>query len=152
MGETRRYRGLVRISLTAGVALSAVAVSFFVVGLASGLVPASVFGPREVVAIAVRAFCAGVVAGGLFSAFAMRGGRGHTLATLSTWRVALWGALATGSIPLLQALGGMGSVPLSVLAAATALAGIGGGVASALMLRLARRSTQRLAEAEFVKL
>jgi hypothetical protein len=147
MDETRRYRGLVRTSLTAGVVLSALATGALAVGLATGLVPASVFGARELIAVAIRGFSAGAVAGGLFSWFVRRGERGQNLSTLSTSRVALWGGLAAGSVPLLAALTATGPVlPIGVLAAGSVLFGIGGSVVSAGMLRVARRAPERLRE------
>src|SRR6478672_1520652 len=99
----RRFRGLIRMSLTAGAVLSALATGSLAIGLATGLVHSSIFGPRELVAVAIRGFGAGAVAGGLFSWLLARGARGKTLSTLSTKRVALWGGLAMGSVPLLAA-------------------------------------------------
>jgi hypothetical protein len=147
MDEPHRYRGLVRTSLTAGIVLSALATGALAIGLATGLVPASIFGARELVAVAIRGFSAGAVAGGLFSWFVRRGERGQSLSTLSASRVALWGGLAAGSVPLLAALTATGPVlSIGVLAAGTVLFGIGGSVVSAGMLRVARRAPERLQE------
>lgn len=147
MDEARRYRGLVRMTLTAGGVLSAVATGALAVGLATGLVPESIFGAREVIAVAIRGFAAGAVAGGLFAWFVARGERGQSLSTLSTRRVALWGGLATGSVPLLVALTATGPIlPIGILAAGSVLAGIGGSAVSAGMLRVARRVPQRLGD------
>jgi len=149
LDQPRRFRGVLRMSLTAGAVLSALATGALALGLATGLVPSSIFGPRELVAVAIRGFGAGAVAGGLFSWLLARGGRGKTLSTLSTKRVALWGGLATGSVPLLAAgvaaAGGL-VLPIGVLAASSILAGIGGSVVSAGMLRVARRAPQQLGE------
>jgi len=143
----RRIRGLLRTSLTAGVALSALGTGILALGLATGLVPSSIFGPRELLPVAVRDFVAGAVAGGLFSWFVARGERGKSLSALSTGRVAFWGGLATASIPVLAALAARGvSVPIGIIAASTALFGIGGSVVSAGMLRLARRAPVQLGE------
>src|SRR5215831_19415050 len=90
-----RARGLLRTALTAGAVLSALAAGTLALGLVTGLVPSSIFGAREVLAVAIRGFGAGAVAGGLFSWFVARGERGKTLSALSTRRVALWGGLAT---------------------------------------------------------
>jgi len=147
MDEPHRYRGLVRTSLTAGLVLSALATGALAIGLATGLVPESIFGARELVAVAIRGFSAGALAGGLFSWFVRRGERGQSLSTLSASRVALWGGLAAGSVPLLAALTATGPVlPIGVLAAGTVLFGIGGSVVSAGMLRVARRAPERLHE------
>jgi hypothetical protein len=99
-----------------------------------------------VIAVAIRNFGAGAVAGGLFAWFVARRERGQTLSTLSTRRVALWGGLATASVPLLATLTALAAtgrlLPIGVLAAGTLLAGIGGSVVSAGMLRIARRAPQ----------
>jgi hypothetical protein len=145
--QPHRFRGMLRMSLTAGAVFSALATGALALGLATGLVPASIFGARELVAVAIRGFGAGAVAGGLFSWLVARGERGTTLSTLSTKRVALWGALATGSVFLSVGLmAGRSVVPIGVLAASTVLAGIGGSIVSAGMLRVARRAPQQLGE------
>jgi hypothetical protein len=149
MDEAHRYRGLVRTSFTAGVTISAIATGALALGLATDLVPSSIFGARELVAVAMRSFGAGALAGGLFAWFVARGERGQTLSTVSTRRVALWGGLATGSVFLLIPAVAAGPViPIGVLISASTLAGIGGSVASAAMLRVARGSAQRLGAAD----
>src|SRR5262249_48858843 len=124
----------------------ALATGTLALGLVTGLVPSSIFGARELIAVAIRGFAAGAVAGGLFAWFVARGARGKTILDLSTRRVALWGGLATASIPLLTMLAWRGSVPVDILAAATALAGIGGSIVSAGMLRVARRAPAQIGE------
>ena len=146
MDEAHRYRGLVRTSFTAGTVMSAIATGALAIGLVTGLVPSSIFGVRELIAVAIRGFVAGAVAGGLFAWFVARGTRGQGLSALSTGRVALWGGLATGSVFLLAGLAAPGIVPISVLATAVAIAGVGGSVVSAGMLRLAHRAPQQLKE------
>jgi hypothetical protein len=147
--QPHRFRGLLRMSLTAGAVLSALATGALALGLATGLVPSSIYGARDLIDVAIRGFGAGAVAGGLFSWLVARGGRGKTLSTLSTKRVALWGGLAMGSVPLLAAgvaaAGGL-VLPIGVLAASSILMGIGGSVVSAGMLRVARRAPRQLAE------
>lgn len=148
MDWAHRYRGLVRTSFTAGITMSAIATGALALGLATGLVPTSIFGARELIAVAIRSFGAGALAGGLFVWFVARGERGQTLSTVSTRRVALWGGLATGSVFLLVPAVAAGSlVPIGVLVEAGVLAGLGGSVASAAMLRVARGSAQRLGKA-----
>ena len=144
--QPHRFRGMLRMSLTAGAVLSALATGALALGLATGLVPSSIFGARELIAVAIRGFGAGAVAGGLFSWLVARGGRGRTLSTLSTKRVALWGGLATASVFLSAGLAAGSLVPIGVLTLSTVLAGAGGSVVSAGMLRIARRAPQQLAE------
>ena len=145
MSETRQYRGLVRTSLTAGAVLAALATGSLALGLAAGVVPESVFGARELVALAVRGFIVGAVTGALFSAFIRRGAREQTLSTLTASRVALWGGLASASVPILTALMSTGPVlPIGILAASTALFGFGGAAVSAGMLRMAQRAPERI--------
>jgi hypothetical protein len=43
MDEAHRYRGLVRTSFTAGITMSAIATGALALGLATGLVPSSIF-------------------------------------------------------------------------------------------------------------
>jgi len=144
--QPHRFRGMLRMSLTAGAALSALATGTLAFGLAT-LVPSSIFGARELVEVAIRAFAAGAVAGGLFSWLVARGGRGKTLSTLSTKRVSLWGGIATGSVFLsIGLMAGSAVVPIGILAASTVLAAIGGSAVSAGMLEVARRAPQQLRE------
>jgi len=140
VADTRVLRGIVRTSLTAGVVLSVIATGTVAVAFAAGLVPHSVIGAGQVIAIAARGFGLGAVAGGLFAAFVARHERHHTLASLSAPRVALWAGLATATVPLLALLTANVSVPLGMLGAAAAAYGVGGSVVSAGMLRLARRA------------
>jgi hypothetical protein len=143
----RRYRGVIRMSLTAGVALSVIASATMTLGLATGLVPKEIFGAREIATLAVRAFIAGAAAGGLFGWLVAHRERDQTLSTLSIRRVALWGGIATGSVPLVATLAATGpTAPIGILAAATVAYGIGGSVISATMLRLARRMPRQLGE------
>lgn len=146
MDEAHRYRGLVRTSLTAGTVMSAIATGALAIGLATGMVPSSIVGVRELIAVAIRGFGAGALAGGLFSWFVARGARGKVLSGLSSWRIALWGGVATGSVFLLGGLAAPRIVPVGVLATAVAVAGVGGSLVSAAMLRLARRAPQPLKE------
>ena len=94
MNISRRLRGALGVAITWGVALSVVATSCLVAGIAAGLVPSSIFGPWQVVEGALRAFIGGALIGGLFSAALMTAERRRILATLPGRRVALWGFLA----------------------------------------------------------
>jgi uncharacterized membrane protein YidH (DUF202 family) len=73
MGVSRRFLGLVRTSLTGGVVMSVFATGALALGLATGLVPSAFFGARELIAVAIRGFGAGAVAGGLFAWLVTRG-------------------------------------------------------------------------------
>jgi hypothetical protein len=123
------------------VALSVLATGTLALGLATGLVPESVFGARELVALAVRGLVVGGVAGGLFAWLLARRERGHSLASLSPRRVALWGFVGAGSLPVIMALAATGpALPLGVLVAGTAGFGAIGSLLSTATLRMARRS------------
>ena len=126
--------------------MSAIATSALVIGVVTGLVPSSIFGIRELVAVAIRGFGAGAVAGGLFAWFVARGARRQALPALSGRRVALWGGLATGGVFFLAGLTAPGILPMSIVATAAVVAGIGGSVVSASVLRLARRTPASLKE------
>jgi len=148
MQRSRRLRGMIGLAVTWGLALSALTSSLLGLGLAGGLVPSSVFGPREIAAVAFRALVVGVVSGGLFGWLMASRERGRSLATLSRRRVALWGFASAGAvIPVLGltvlAFGGP-ALPLSVLAAATVLAGLGGSLFGAGLLWSARRAPAQL--------
>ena len=54
------------MALTWGVGLAALSTGTLALGLATGLVPAEIFGARELVAVATRGLLAGGVAGGGF--------------------------------------------------------------------------------------
>jgi hypothetical protein len=88
LDQPHPFRGVLRISLTAGAVLSALATGALALGLATGLVPSSIFGARELVAVAIRGFVAGVGAGALFSWFVVRGEHGRTFRSASWQRAA----------------------------------------------------------------
>jgi len=143
MDDTRRFRGLLGMSAVWGVALSALATSALAIGLATGLVPSSIYGVRELVAVAIRGFTAGAVGGGLFGWLLSRRARNHLISELTTRRVALWGFLAAAGVPGILALAAGGpTLPLGILAASSLLAGVGGAGLAGATLRLARREPQ----------
>lgn len=143
MDSGRRFRGIFGIAVTWGVALSTLATGSLALGLAVGLVPSSIYGARELIAVAVRGLLFGGAAGGLFAWLLSRRERGHSLAT--TRRVAFWGFVAAGSLPTIVALATTGPVlPLGVLVVGTAGFGAIGGMLSAATLRIARRGAARL--------
>lgn len=145
MENSRRFRGMLGVAATWGIAFSTLATGSLALGLATGLVPSSVFGAREFVAVAVRGLVVGGVAGGLFAWILAHRERDQTLATLSTRRVALWGFVGAGSVAGILALAAAGPVlPLGVLVAGTAGFGGIGSVLSTATLRMARRAEARL--------
>ena len=146
MDDARRFRGILRMGAVWGVALSAIATSSLAIGLATGLVPSSIFGARELIAVAIRGLAAGAVGGGLFGWLLSHREHSQLMANLSTRRVALWGFLAAGAVPAIVALTVTGpALPIGILATASLVAGVGGSVLGAGILRLARRSPERLA-------
>ena len=79
------------MALTWAVGLTGLATSLLVGGVLLDIVPASVYGIRELVAVAVRAFAVGGAAGALFAMVLARQERDSTFATLRRGRVAAWG-------------------------------------------------------------
>ena len=132
--------------IAGGVGLSAVATSALLIGLATGVLPHSIFGTREVIAVALRGLFAGGLAGGIFGALLSYRERRSTLSTLSSKRMALWGFVAGAIAPALVILTATGgALPLSILGAGVVAWGIGGALAGVGLLRLARRpSPERL--------
>ena len=142
MANSRRFRGIFGLAATWGAALGAFATSTLVIGLATGVVPSDVFGAREIIAVAVRGLAVGAVAGGFFGWLLAVRERHETIATLSSKRTAIWGAIAAASVPLLILVATtVPTLPLGVLAASIAGFGIGGGLFASSLLRLARRPT-----------
>ena len=152
MDTPRRSRGMFSLVVTGAVALSALATSVVVVGLATGVVPASVIGTREVIAIAVRGLLVGGLAGGVFGALLSYRERHRTISTLSSKRMALWGFVAGATAPTLVALtaAGGGALPLSLLSAGAVAWGLGGALAGVGLLRMARRASPELLSATHV--
>lgn len=148
MDRSRRIRGMVGIAFTWGVGLATLATGALAVGVAAGLVPSAIYGAGEFVAVAARGLLVGGVAGGVFAWLLSRRERGHSLSTLSTRRVAVWGFVA-GSLPMLLAKTAAGSVlPISVVVAGAIGFGGIGSLLSATTLGIARRAPARLAGAD----
>jgi hypothetical protein len=138
----RRLRGLLGIATTWGVALAALATTVLAGGIAIGVVPTSVFGLRQVIAVAIQNFIVGAFAGSVFSLLFAGAERKRSLATVSMPRVALWGflgvaipvALTTATASVLY------RVPLSVAATGILVAGVMGSAMSTATIKLARRA------------
>jgi len=139
----RRIRGLLGIASTWGIAFSAIATTLVVSGLVTRLFPAAVFGPRQIIGVAIENFLMGALAGTLFSLFFASGERRQTLETLSMPRVALWGFLGVGVPTAALSLGAIflyGRVPLWGAPLAVAMAGAMGSAMSVATIKLARRA------------
>lgn len=146
MAIRQRLRGLLGIAVTWGLGVSVLATTILLGGLATGLIPGGVFGPRQVVTVAVRNFVAGAVAGVLFGMMLASAERRRTVATLSMRRVAGWGflgvAIPTGIIAVIA----NAAVPMSIGVIGAGLLGSGvlGAALSTATLKLARRSPDNL--------
>jgi hypothetical protein len=142
MAIIRRLRGALGVGVVWGVAFSTLATTLLLGGLAGGVIPSIVFGPRDVVSVAIRAFVVGGLAGMVFAAALASAERQRTLANLSIKRVALWGFLGAAGVPsiLAVAMGAMGLLPLGVLASSVAAFGAIGGALSIATVRIARRA------------
>jgi hypothetical protein len=139
----RRIRGLLGIATAWGIAFSAIATTLAASGLVSRLFPTAVFGPRQIIAVAIENFLMGALAGTLFSLFFASGERRQTLETLSMPRVALWGFLGVGVPTAALSLGAIflyGRVPLWGAPLAVAMAGAMGSAMSVATIKLARRA------------
>jgi hypothetical protein len=140
MDNARRFRVAVGISAMWGVALSVPVTCTLGLGLATGLLPASAFGARALIAIAARGFAVGAIAGGLFAWLVP--GREHSQLppNASTRGVALWRFVVAGSVPTILALAASDlALPISVFGTAGLVAGAVGGLLGAGMLRIAKR-------------
>ncbi len=140
MFSALRARGILRTAATWAVGLSALAVTVLVAGIELQLIPASVFGIRELVAVAIRAFVAGGVAGSLFASLVARREQGRGLAELSYGRLGTSGFLGAATIGAALGLAAPGVLPLSVLIAGTLGLGCIGTGLSIATLALARRA------------
>ena len=142
-GIVRRLRGILGIATTWGVAFSVVATTLVVSGVVTRLFPVSIFGPRQIAAVAVENFLMGGLAGTLFSLFFAGGERRQTIETLSMPRVALWGFLGVGVPAAALVLGATflyGRIPLLVVPLSIAVAGAMGSAMSVATIKLARRA------------
>ncbi len=143
MAMPARARGILGMALTWGVGLAGVATSLLVGGVLLDIVPASVYGIRELVAVAVRALVVGGAAGALFAMVMARKERATTLTALRRGRVATWGFLATAGIASALMLTAPVVLPVVVLVPSILLAGAAVGV-----LGVARRGDPLLRSGE----
>jgi len=112
-----------------GLALSVPVTVVLGLGLATGLVPASAFGAREMIVIALRGFAVGAIAGVLFA----------WSETPTARPASLWQFVVAGSVPAILNLAAS-DLPIGILATAGVIGGVAGGVLGAAMLRVAGRA------------
>jgi hypothetical protein len=136
------------MALTWAVGLAGLATSLLVGGVLLDIVPASVYGIRELVAVAVRAFVVGGAAGALFAMVLARQERATTFGALRRGRVAAWGFVAGAGVASALTLAAPGVLPATVLLASVLSAGTLGAGAAVGVLALARRADARLRRAE----
>jgi hypothetical protein len=136
-----RIQGISGIAIAWGIAFTLFATAALFVGLAIGVVPHLLFGPRAVAVVAGRAFVAGAAAGVFFATLFAGEQRKRVLASLSPRRMAFWGFLGAGALPVISALtvGRTHPIPVPIVIAGTLLSGAIGGLMGAAMLHLARR-------------
>ena len=140
MFDALRVRGILRTAVTWAVGLSALGTISLILGVELGLVPASVFGIRELVAVAVRDFVAGGVAGAIFAHLVAWREKGQTLRSVRYRSLAGAGFVAGAVLGAGVGLAALGVVPAVVLAAGSIGLGlIGAGFATG-TLALARRA------------
>lgn len=136
------------MALTWGVGLAGVATSLLVGGVLLDIVPASVYGIRELVAVAVRAWVVGGAAGALFAMVLARKERATTLSALRRGRVATWGFVACAGIASALLLTAPVVLPVVVLVPSILLAGTLGAGAAVGAVGLARRGDPVLRSGE----
>ena len=144
MMKSNRARGVLGMALTWGVALSGVACSLLVGGVLLGVVPESVYGIRELVAVAVRGLVVGGAAGALFAMVLARKERATRLGELRRGRLAAWGFVSTSAVAAVLTLTAPVVLPALVLLPAILVAGAFGSGAAVGVLRLAQRADARL--------
>jgi hypothetical protein len=143
-----RARGILGMALTWAVGLTGLATSLLVGGVLLDIVPASVYGIRELVAVAVRAFVVGGAAGALYAMVLARHERATTFGALRRGRVAAWGFVAAAGVASALTLAASGVLPAMILIPAVLIAGTLGAGAAVGVLVLARRADARLRPGE----
>lgn len=139
-----RARGILGMALTWAVGLAGLSTALLIGGVVLGIVPSSVYGIRELAAVAVRAFAVGGAAGALFAITLARQERARAFAALRRSRVGAWGFVAAAGVATALTIGMPGALPVTVLLPAVLLAGTLGAGAAVGILMLARRADARL--------
>ena len=111
------------MALTWGVGLAGLSTALLIGGVVLGIVPASLYGIRELVALAIRGFAVGGGAGALFALVLARQERAHTFDALRRGRVGAWGFLSAAAAAALLSIGMPGALPVTILLSAIILAG-----------------------------
>lgn len=132
------------MALTWAVGLTALATSLLVGGVLLGIVPESVYGIRELVAVAVRAFAVGGAAGAGFAMVLARHERTSVFGALRRGRVAAWGFVGAAGVAGALMLAAPVALPTAVLLSAVFGAGLLGSGAAVGMLTFARRADAQL--------
>lgn len=140
MLTTLRARAVFRTATTWAVGLSALASTLLISGVVLGLVPAEVFGIRELVALAARTFIAGGVMGTIFALSVARRDRGRHLAELSYQRFGASGFLGGSALGVAVVLASPVVLPLGVAVAGAIGIGLIGTGFSVATLAFARRA------------
>ena len=138
----RRFRALLGIATTWGVAFSVFSTGIVAGGLALGVIPGSLFGPRQIITVAIQNFLSGAIAGGLFGLLFARAERSRTLETVSMRRVALWGFIGVAIPTALVAFtaSALYQMPLTVVPAGILVSGLMGSMMSMATIKVARRA------------
>lgn len=136
-----RARGVLRTALTWGVGLAVLASTLLIGGVELGLVPANIYGIRELVAVAVRNFIAGGLAGGVFAMLMAYRERGRTFAQLSYGRLGTTGFVSAAMLGAFAFVAAPVALPATVFAAGTLGFGLLGAAFAAGSLALARRAS-----------
>ena len=143
MALNRRLRGILGLGATWGVAFSALSLSLVAIGVATTSMPIVQFGVGDYLAMGIRGFLAGGLAGSVFAALVARRERGRSLSGMSDERMALWGFLGGAPVPWVAvALSGMQGVPLGAFVTASVLYGVVGGSLGVATIRVARRAPE----------
>jgi hypothetical protein len=139
-----RARGILGMAITWGVGLAGLATTLLVGGVMLGAVPGSIFGIRELVAVAARAFVVGGGAGALFALVVARQSRARDFDALRLRSFGAWGFTAAAGAAAVLAIGMPGSLPAAILIPSILLAGTLGAGAAAAMLLVARRGVKQV--------
>lgn len=137
-------RGVLGMALTWAVGLAGMATSLLVGGVLLGVVPESVYGIRELVAVAVRALAVGAAAGSAFAFVLARQERTTAFGQLRRGRVAAWGFLGSAAVAVALTLAAPVALPALVLVPAVLIAGTLGAGSAVGVLELARRADAQL--------
>ena len=135
-----RARGILGMAFMWATGLSIFATTLLIGGVLLGLVPSSLYGIRELVALAVRALAFGAGVGALFAVLLSWRERGKELSSLTGRRVGALGLVAGAALGAVVVLAAPVVLPAAVVAAAITGWGLLGAGLSMGMLKVARRT------------